>query len=131
MKIIFDKTKDNYQYPISQKDLKLLFQIIPENWKSGIKTIHFLGQEPDKTRFERPVNKISLSNKLNLSVLGLSEKDIITEILIELVQDSDFGNLRAASYKKLTKVQTAKIKEIIEPYMLRYLSEKQENKNGA
>ncbi len=131
MKIIFDKTKDDYRYPISQRNLKLLFQIIPENWKSGIKTIHFLGQEPDKTRFDRPANKISLSNKLNLSVLGLSEKDIITEILIELLQDSDYGNLRAASYKKLTKEQTAKIKEIIDPVIQKYFIKKQENKNGA
>ena len=131
MKIIFDKTKDDFQYPIAQKDLKLLFQIIPENWKSGIKTIHFLGQGPDKTRFERPANKIALSNKLNLSVLGLSEKDIITEILIELLQDSDYGNLRAASYNRLTKIQTAKIKEMIDPFLQKYFIEKQENKNGA
>jgi hypothetical protein len=131
MKIIFDNTKDDFQYPITQKDLKMLFQIIPENWKSGIKTIHFLGQKPDKTRFERPANKISLSNRLNLSVLGLSENEIITEILIELVQDSDFGNLRAASYKKLTKRQTARIKEIIEPFIQKYLLEKEKIKNGA
>jgi hypothetical protein len=131
MKIIFDKTKNDYHYPISQKDLKLLFQIIPENWKSGIKTIHFLGQEPSKTRFDRPVNKLLHSNKLNLSVLGLEENEIVTEILIELFQDSDFGNLSAASYNKLTKEQTTKIKEIIEPYIQKYFIEKKEIKNGA
>jgi hypothetical protein len=131
MKIIFDKTKNDYHYPISQKDLKLLFQIIPENWKSGIKTIHFLGQEPNKTGFDRPVNKLLHSNKLNLSVLGLEENEIVTEILIELFQDSDFGNLSAASYNKLTKEQTTKIKVIIEPYIQKYFIEKKEIKNDA
>lgn len=125
MKILFDKTKDNYQYPISPKDLKVLFQIIPQEWTSGIELIHFLGHKPNKTRFQRPAIKSYLSQKLSLSVLGLSEKEIIEEILIELVQSSDFKmNLSAASYNKLTKYQLIKIREIIEPFLVKYYKEK-------
>jgi len=125
MKILFDKTKDNYKYPVSQTNLKFLLQIIPEKWKRGIKTI-YLGHEPNKSRFDRPAHLLIHSSKLNLSVVGLSEKEIITEILVELSQQSDFGNLRAASLNKLSKEQTEKITEIINPYLIQYFNERQE-----
>jgi len=71
-----------------------------------------------------------LSNKHNICATGYSEKEIITQILIELVQDSGDSSLRAASYNKLTKTQTARIKEIIEPYLNLYFQEKQKLKSG-
>jgi len=125
MKIIFDKVKQGYTYPITKSNLRLLFQIIPDKWKSGINTVHFLGQTPTKSGFDRPVNKIFLTQKLNLSVLGLDEKEIITQILIELVQDSGmYNNLRAVKNNKLSKRQTKAIQEIINPYIDNYFQQK-------
>ncbi|MDX9931249.1 MAG: hypothetical protein RB294_01590, partial [Bacteroidales bacterium] len=80
--------------------------------------------------FERPVNRVLLSNKLNICATGFSENEFITQILIELVQYSGDANLRAASYNKLTMTQTARIKEIIEPYLNLYFQEKQKLKSG-
>jgi hypothetical protein len=125
MKIIFDKLQKDEQYPISARDIKLLFSVIPKGWVTGIKLVHFLGQDARKSRFERPVNRVLLSNKLNICTTGFSEKEIVTQILIELVQDSGDSSLRAASYNKLTKSQTARIHEIIEPYLNQYFEEKQ------
>jgi len=125
MKIAFDKLQKDEQYVISGSDIKLLWSVIPEEWVTGIKLIHFLGQDARKSRFERPVNRVLLSNKLNICATGYSEKEIITQILIELVQDSGDSSLRAASYNKLTKTQTARIIEIIDPYLNLYFEEKQ------
>ncbi len=130
MKIAFDKLQKDEQYVISGSDIKLLWSVIPKEWVTGIKLIHFLGQDARKSRFERPVNRVLLSNKLNICATGYSEKEIITQILIELVQDSGDSSLRAASYNKLTKTQTARIKEIIEPYLNLYFQEKQKLKSG-
>jgi hypothetical protein len=128
MKFIFDNTKSNYKYPINQSDLKLLFKLIPAEWKTGIKIVHFLGQEPTKTRFDRPVHKLLLSNKLNLSVIGLSEEEIVTEILIELRQEADNNTLRAVSYNSLTREQLKQIKEIIKPNVKLYIDTKDKEK---
>lgn len=125
MKIIFDKLQKDEQYAVSGSEIKLLWSVIPKEWVAGIKLIHFLGQNARKSRFERPVNRVLLSNKLNICATGFSENEIITQILIELVQDSGDANLRAASYNKLTKKQTAKIHEIIEPYLHLYFEMKQ------
>lgn len=126
MKIIFDKTKDDYQYPIDQKNLKVLFSIIPEEWKTRIKIMHFLGQEPHQSEFDRPVKKLFLSSKVNLSVKGLEEKEIVTELLIELLQDTSFGNnLRAGKFNILTKEQRKKTESIVRPYVEKYFDMKQ------
>ena len=130
MKIAFDKLQKDEQYAVSGSDIKLLWSVIPNEWIEGIKLVHFLGQKARKSRFERPVNRVLLSHKLNICATGFSEKEIITQILIELVQDSGELNLRAASYNKLTKTQTARIQEIIGPYVNLYFGEKQKVKPG-
>ncbi len=41
MKIAFDKLQKDEQYVISGSDIKLLWSVIPEEWVTGIKLIHF------------------------------------------------------------------------------------------
>ena len=128
MKIIFDKTENNYQYPLTHKDVKRLIKLTPEKWKMGIKLVHFLGQEPNKTKFDRPVHFVFLSGKLNLSVIGLTEKQIIKEILIELEQRS---NHRSQYRNTLTEEQLKQSLEKIKPYFNEYFQLKENEKNSA
>ena len=128
MKIIFDKLKEGMSYPIGHKDIKELFKLVPEHWTRGIKLIHFLGQEHHKSGFSRPVRKEILSNKLNLSIVGLNREDVIREILTELIQDSrDEPNLRSKSFRELDKNQIRRINEIMTPYFNYFIEKTKEN----
>jgi len=128
VKIIFDKLKEGMSYPINHKDIKELFKLVPEHWTKGIKLVHCLGQEPYKSGFSRPIRKEILSNKLNLSILGLKRVDVIREILTELIQGSgDEANLRSKSFRELDKNQIRRINEIMTPYFNDFMKITKEN----
>ncbi|MEQ8417384.1 MAG: hypothetical protein RIB71_23060 [Imperialibacter sp.] len=130
MQIVFDKLKENGSYPVSHKDIKVLFRIIPDHWISGIKIVHFLGQAPHSSRFARPVRKEMLSGILNLSILGLTKEEVIKEILTELIQDSrDEPHLKSKSFRELEKSQIRRINEIMSPYLDKFKEQREENEN--
>lgn len=115
MKIIFDKPSEDFKYEISSTDIKKLFRLIPELTRH-IKLVHIQAQEPNKSRFERPVRFEGLSNKINISAKGLNKISIIRELLIEIISENGSDlSLRPASYRRLTKEQMKKIEPIIFP----------------
>jgi hypothetical protein len=120
VKVIFDKLKDNENYLISTKEIKKLFEIIP-NLSKGIKIVHIQNQEPHKSRFPRPVRFEFLNSQLNISAKKLSKEVIVKEILIELIsQRGDDITLRPSSYRFLTKNQIRRIENIAKPIIIEY-----------
>ena len=131
MKIIFDKLKEGRSYPVTHRDIRQLFKILPDHWIGRIKLVHFLGQEPHASRFSRPVRIESMSYKLNLSILGLTKDQVIKEILIELIQESgDEPNLRSKSFRELDKNQIRRINDIMATYVNRFNNSMKENDNN-
>ena len=113
-------------HALSKKRIKELLNIVPSEWTASFKIIHFSSQMPQSSAFDRPVILSTLEKRLNILSRGISEIEIVEEILIELVQnlprtEPHKPNLLKAHWgNHLDKKQLKVIKKIINPYLEKY-----------
>jgi hypothetical protein len=112
MEIISDKLNSEPPHSVRRQDVKLVLDIIPDEWV-GIKNIfHISAQFFESSQWDRPV----IQNNLTYKILsrGLSKDFVIRELLIELAIKAT--KKHPTNGHKLAKEQRKGLKEFIVQY---------------
>jgi hypothetical protein len=119
MKIVVAKLNKEPHHSLTAKDVKRIFSIVPDDWKSQITQVVLGAELFSNSRFDRPVIHSSVSSRLNVLSRGLTKKRIVKEVLRELaliggVAESGFVN-------HVPKAELVKLDRVIEPYINKFL----------
>ena len=105
MDVIIDKVNSGDDHSLTMKDVKSIHKFVAAQFDFKAKTYRLSSEHPDKSRFDRPVKYDMIARKLIICSRGLSKKDIIKEIFVEVLQETD-SSLRAASFNHLSNEQS-------------------------
>lgn len=111
MKIIFDKLNNPPPHALNREQIKMLFGLLPTEWKIKVSTVHFKATLPDNSRFERPVIYSSLNWRLNVCSRGLSQRQACREILRELTIHA--LHIQTRMIQRLSALELKSVDEII------------------
>ncbi len=117
MKITFDRVTKEPLHSLSKKEIKVIFDNIPEKWIDGFSSVRFCAAIHATPKFygKRPV-EINHS-RLNIHSRGINKQQIIKEILRELAQEnSGEAGLREISHNSMTKNQMKRLDQLVKPY---------------
>lgn len=121
-KIIFDKLKDDQEYPITPKEIRFALGLVPE-FTGSVRLVHVQGRNYRDIFWLRPA-RLESNGKLIISALGLGKEEFVREILIEFhASRSKDWLLRPAKSRRLSKKQLTKINELVAPLVQRFVDE--------
>jgi hypothetical protein len=117
MEIITEKISSEPNHSVSKKDIKLVLEIVPDDWVGVAHVFNISAQLFEKTKWDRPVIQNTPTFKIHSR--GIEKLEIIKELLIDMAI-SPMGSQSGYAHS-LTKVQRKKIEEFINPYYQKFI----------
>ena len=105
MDVITDKVNSGEGHSLAMKDVKSIHKYVAAKFDFKAKTYRLSSELPEKSRFDRPAKYDMIARKLIICSRGLSKKEAIIEIFVEVLQETD-SSLKAASFNHLSKEQS-------------------------
>ena len=115
MKIVVAKLNKEPYHSLTAKDIKRIFSIVPEDWKSLINQVVLGAEMFANSRFDRPVIHSSISSRLNVLSRGLRKERMVKEVLRELALNG--GMAQSVFVNHVPKAELVKLDRVIEPYI--------------
>ena len=89
MNVIIDKVNSGLEHSLTMKDVKRIHKFVSVKFDFKAKTYRLSNELPENSRFDRPVKYDMIARKLIICSRGLSKKEAITEIFVEVLQQTD------------------------------------------
>ena len=115
MKIVVAKLNKEPYHSLTAKDIKRIFRIVPEDWKSLINQVVLGAEMFANSRFDRPVLHSSVNSRLNVLSRGLTKERMVKEVLRELALNG--GLAQSGFVNHVQKGELVKLDRAIEPYI--------------
>ena len=121
MKIISAKLNKEPFHSLSKKDIKRIFSLVPEEWKTAIDQVVMSSELFENSRFDRPVIHSSVNRRLNVLSRGLTKRRMVKEVLRELALNG--GVAQSGFVNHVCKAELVKLDEAVEPLVLAFLED--------
>jgi hypothetical protein len=118
VKIFVAKLNKEPYHSLTTKDIKLIFKLVPENWKSLVTQVVLGAEMFSNSRFDRPVIHSAVSSRLNVLSRGLSKERIVKEVFRELALNG--GEAQSGFANHVSKPELVKLDRVVEPYINRF-----------
>lgn len=118
MKIVVAKLNKEPYHSLTAKDIKRIFKLVPDNWKSLVTQVVLGAELFSNSRFDRPVIHSSVSSRLNVLSRGLSKERMVKEVLRELALNG--GEAQSGFVNHVPKTELVKLDLVVEPYINRF-----------
>ncbi len=118
MKIVVAKLNKEPYHSLTAEDIKRIFSLVPEDWKSLITKVVLGAEMFSNSRFDRPVIHSSVSSRLNVLSRGLSKERMVKEVLRELALNG--GVAQSGFVNHVPKAELVKLDRVVEPYIDRF-----------
>ena len=124
MKIVFERLHDDRSYPITQREIKLLFSLLPDLWRSDVDFITVsLTQFVSATYSE-------VSKRLKVYCYESDKRATAYAIVWELARKS-YPNLNKRPLHHLLPKEKTRLKAIIKPYVDQFMEQRETVQPGA
>ena len=124
MKIVFERLHDDRSYPITQREIRLLLSLLPDNWKSDLDFITV-----SLTQFVSATYS-TVSKRLKVYCYESDKRATAYAITWELARKSN-PTLQGRMLDRLLPKEERRLKEIIEPYVDQFMEQHETVQPGA
>lgn len=114
MKIIIGKFSNELFHALSQRELNLLFKLIPKEWAVHVSSIVLSSKVFKKTKLSKPIEYSAATKRLSIYSRGLVRENIARQLLLELA-------LINAEHGEKGAVVDKDFDSVIKPYMDKFL----------